>query len=131
MHFEKKFMDLTKIVSITGKPGLYKVIAETPKKIIVQSLEDPRKKIPVGSNFQVALLDKITIYTLDGNDLFLKDIFEKIETSELEVPSANDAPAELRTYFKEIAPNHDESRVYASDLKKIVKWYNLLKKQNN
>jgi hypothetical protein len=124
-------MDLTKIVSITGKPGLYKVIAETPKKIIVQSLEDPRKKIPVGSNFQVALLDKITIYTLDGNDLFLKDIFEKIETSELEVPSANDAPAELRTYFKEIAPNHDESRVYASDLKKIVKWYNLLKKQNN
>ena len=124
-------MDLTKIVSITGKPGLYKVIAETPKKIIVQSLEDPRKKIPVGSNFQVALLDKITIYTLDGNDLYLKDIFEKIESSELEVPSANDAPAELRTYFKEIAPNHDESRVYASDLKKIVKWYNLLKKQNN
>jgi hypothetical protein len=124
-------MDLTKIVSITGKPGLYKVIAETPKKIIVQSLEDPRKKIPVGSNFQVALLDKITIYTLDGNDLYLKDIFEKIESSELEVPSANDTPAELRTYFKEIAPNHDESRVYASDLKKIVKWYNLLKKQNN
>jgi hypothetical protein len=85
----------------------------------------------VGSNFQVALLDKITIYTLDGNDLYLKDIFEKIESSELEVPSANDTPAELRTYFKEIAPNHDESRVYASDLKKIVKWYNLLKKQNN
>ncbi|MFY0671874.1 MAG: DUF5606 domain-containing protein [Bacteroidia bacterium] len=122
-------MDLKKIVSITGKPGLYKVIAETPKKIIVQSLEDSRKKIPVGSNFQVALLDKITIYTLDGNDLFLKDIFEKIENTELELPSANDAPANLRSYFKEIAPNHDEGRVYASDLKKIIKWYTLLKKQ--
>ena len=124
-------MDLNKIVSITGKQGLYKVIAETPKKIIVQSLEDPRKKIPVGSNFQVALLDKITIYTLDGNDLFLKDILEKIKNSELELPSANCAPAELRAYFKQIAPNHDEGRVYASDLKKIIKWYQLLNKQND
>ncbi len=121
-------MDLSKIVSITGKPGLYKVIAETQKKIIVQSLEDPKKKIPVGSNFQVALLDKITIFTVDGEDLLLLDVMKNMESSEIEIPNAADSPAELREYFRKIAPTHDESRVYISDLKKIVKWYHLLKK---
>lgn len=120
-------MDLQKIVSITGKPGLYKVVAETPKRIIVESLEDSRKKIPVGSNFQVALLDKITIFTMDNKDLYLKDVFNKMEETELEIPTPSNSPSELREYFKAIAPNHDESKVYASDLKKIIKWYYLLK----
>ena len=124
-------MDLQKIVSITGKPGLYRVVAETPKRIIVESLEDKTKKIPVGSNFQVALLDKITIFTTNNDDLYLKDIFKGMDDDESETPTSSNSPAELREYFKIIAPNHDESRVYASDLKKIIKWYHLLKKFNS
>ncbi|MBI1185431.1 hypothetical protein GC194_14260 [bacterium] len=122
-------MNLEKIVSITGKPGLYRIIAETPKRIIVENLEDSKKKLPVSTNFQIALLDKITIFTTDNSDLFLKELFDAMEANtELQIPDGNTSPAELRNYFRAIAPKHDENRVYASDLKKIVKWYHLLNK---
>lgn len=122
-------MDLSKIVSISGKPGLYEVIAETDKRIIVESLENRKKKIPVSSNFQVSLLEKITIYTADGTDLYLQDILDNIDNKEgeLPVPTGKESSAELRDYFRTVAPKHDENRVYSSDLKKIIKWYHLIK----
>lgn len=122
-------MNLEKIVSITGKAGLYQIIAETPKRIIVEALDGSKKKIPVSSNFQIALLDKITIFTVDGSDLFLKEIFEDMLKNEESnpVPEHTAPPAEQRTYFKEVAPKHDEKKVYTSDLKKIIRWYHILK----
>ena len=125
----KKAMNLEKIVSITGKAGLYQIIAETPKRIIVEALDGSKKKIPVSSNFKIALLDKITIFTKDGSDLFLKEIFESMLANEetTPVPETSASPADQRTYFKTVAPLHDESKVYSSDLKKIIRWFHLLK----
>lgn len=120
-------MKLDKIVSITGKSGLYRIIAETPKRIIVESIDEAKKKLPVSSNFQVALLDKITIFTLDNSDLLLGEIFDKMDSYEGDVPPKSENAANLRTFFREIAPNHDENKVYSSDLKKIIRWYHLLK----
>lgn len=122
-------MDLSKIVAISGKPGLYEVIAETDKRIIVESLENRKKKIPVSSNFQVSLLEKITIYTTDGSDLYLGDIFGNMDEKQEEnpAPTGKESSSVLRDYFRLVAPNHDESRVYASDVKKIIKWYHLIK----
>ena len=129
----KRAMNLDKIVSITGKSGLYEIIAETPKRVIVKSLDDPRKKIPVSSNFQIALLDKITIFTTDGNDLFLKEIFETMlkNVEEHPVPDSNDSAAVQRDYFKTVAPTNDENKVYASDIKKLIKWFHQLKKSGH
>lgn len=119
-------MNLTDIVSITGRPGLYKVFAQTPKRIIVESLDEQKKKLPVAANFQVAMLDKITIFTQDGSDLGLAEIFASMHKSEADKPALKGTPAELRAYFKEVAPTHDEERVYTSDIKKILKWYQIL-----
>lgn len=120
------YMKIDKIVSITGKPGLYRVLAETPKQIIVESLEDRRKRFPVSSNFQISLLDKITIFTSDNSDLFLGQVFDLMEKSELPLPSVQDSPAGIREYFKATAPNHNEAKVFMSDLKKILKWFTIL-----
>ena len=125
-------MNLDKIVAITGKPGLYKIIAETPKRIIVASLEEPSKKLPVSSNFQLAMLDKITIYTVDGSDLALPEVMEAIHKGgeNLEIPEPKSPGDTLRAFFLEVAPKHDPDRVYLSDIQKIIKWYQLLKKLN-
>lgn len=123
-------MNLDKVVSISGKPGLYKIIAETTNRVIVSSLDNPKKKLPISANFQVALLEKITIYTTDNSDLNLPTVFEemnkKAQEENLEVPTGKEAPHVLQDYFKQVAPKHDPERVYISDIKKIVKWYHLL-----
>lgn len=125
-------MELDKVVSISGKPGLYKIIAETHNKIIVQSLEDAKKKLPVGSNLQVAMLDKITIFTVDESDLGVQEVLESIDkyAEEHEIPNPKTGnPDEIRDFFTAVALKHDPRRVHLSDIKKIIKWYHLLKKQ--
>ncbi len=121
-------MRLKDIVSITGKSGLYKILSNTHKGIVVESLDEKKSKFMVEANFQVAVLGDITIYTKDGTDLYLKDIFKKIREKDGDKTSVSHKgkPAELRAYFQEAAPNHDEDRVYPSDIKKIVQWYNIL-----
>lgn len=121
-------MRLKDIVSITGKSGLYKILSNTHKGIVVESMDEKKSKFMVDANFQVAVLGEITIYTNDGTDLYIKDIFKKIREKDGDKTSLShkSKPAELRSYFQEVAPNHDEDRVYPSDIKKIVQWYNIL-----
>ncbi|MFD2827475.1 DUF5606 domain-containing protein [Leeuwenhoekiella polynyae] len=119
-------MSLDKIVSISGKPGLYHLRAQTRSGFIAESLTDG-KKIPVGLRHNVSVLSEISIYTLDGEEP-LREVFAKISTKE-DGGKAIDHKAskdELEAYFFDVLPNFDEDRVYASDIKKVIQWYNLL-----
>ncbi|TLF45749.1 DUF5606 family protein [Maribacter aurantiacus] len=120
-------MGLEKILSVAGKPGLYKLITQTRTGFVAESLLDG-KKISVGLRSNVSVLSEIAIYTLD-EELPLRDVFLKIqekENGEKTSVSHKDEKIKLEEYFFEILPNYDEDRVYTSDIKKIIQWYNLL-----
>lgn len=123
---------LKDLVSITGKSGLYQIRSRTNNGIIVESLDERRSKMKINTNFQIAILAEITIYTQDGSDLYLKDVFKNIRAQDGDQTRINHKakPAELKTYFGEVAPTHDPERVYPSDIKKIIQWYNILSREN-
>lgn len=123
-------MSLEKILSISGKPGLYNIKAQTRTGFVAESLLDG-KKISVGMRHNVSVLSEIAIYTLDG-EVPLKEVFEKISEKENggQAISHKASKDELEAYFFEILPNFDEDRVYASDIKKVFQWYNLLQSKD-
>jgi len=124
-------MGLDKILSISGKPGLYKVITQTRGGFVAESLID-KKKVTVNVNSNVSVLSEIAIYTLT-EELPLRDVFKKIKDKENGKPTSishKDSKDILEEYFFEVLPDYDEDRVYASDIKKVVQWYNLLQAQN-
>ncbi len=122
-------MSLEKILSISGKPGLYELKAQTKAGFLAESLIDG-KKISVGMRHNVSVLNEIAIYTY-AEEVPLKEIFNKIKEKENGGESINHKvpKAELEKYFSEILPEYDEDRVYASDMKKVIQWYNLLHKK--
>lgn len=119
-------MSLDKIISISGKPGLYHLRSKTRSGFIAESVTDGRK-MPIGMRHNVSVLSEIAIYTLSG-EMPLRDIFLKIKEKENGGPAIDHKSSkdDLEAYFFEIVPNFDEDRVYASDIKKVVQWYNLL-----
>tara|TARA_R100001369_G_scaffold20091_1_gene36562 strand:+ start:35240 stop:35659 length:420 start_codon:yes stop_codon:yes gene_type:complete len=119
-------MGLEKILSITGKPGLYELSAQTRGGFIAKSIID-QKKIAVNVRHNVSLLSEIAIYTYT-EEVPLGTIFQKMFEKEdgKEAISAKANKKELEAYFAEILPDYDVERVYQSDIKKIVQWYNLL-----
>lgn len=124
-------MSLDKILSISGKPGLYKVITQTRGGFVAESLIDKRK-VTVNVNSNVSVLSEIAIYTLT-EELPLRDVFKKIKDKENGKPTSishKDSKDILEEYFFEVLPDYDEDRVYASDIKKVMQWYNLLQAQN-
>ncbi|MDR1880209.1 MAG: DUF5606 domain-containing protein [Tannerellaceae bacterium] len=119
---------LKTILSISGKPGLFKLISQGKNMLIVESLTD-QKRIPVYAKDKVISLRDIAIYTGE-TEVPLHEVLTKVkekengEKSALELSSAK--PDDLRGYFAEILPDFDRERVYPSDIKKILSWYNLL-----
>lgn len=121
-------MSLEKILSIAGKPGLYQLKTQTRSGFLAESLLDG-KKISVGARHNVSLLSEIAIYTLT-EELPLREVFTKISDKESggAAISHKSSKDELEEYFFNVIPDYDEDRVYASDIKKVVQWYNLLQK---
>ena len=121
-------MSLEKVLSISGKPGLYKMTKQTRSGFLAESLLD-QKKISVSSRHNVSLLTEIAIYTLT-KEVPLREIFEKIATKEdgKQTISHKVPKVELEEFFFGVLPDYDEDRVYPSDIKKVVQWYNLLVK---
>lgn len=123
-------MDLSIIISISGKPGLYKVIGRSRTGLISESLED-QKRIPVRSTDKVSALSDISIFTY-SDDLPLKEVLIKLFdhfNGEKAPENYNDSEW-MAESFRKVIPEFDEDRVYTSDLKKLFKWYNLLNSQN-
>ena len=123
-------MSLEKIISVTGKPGLYEIIAQSKGGIIVESMID-KKRFPINAMHNVSVLDNIAIYTYEEEvplRTVLKTIFEKEEGKESISPK--ESGKKLMAYFSEVLPNYDDERVYASNIKKVLQWYNLLVQNN-
>jgi hypothetical protein len=124
-------MDLTGIIAISGRPGLYKVIAQGKNSIIVESLID-NKRFPAYATDRISALDDISIYTYD-EDAPLKELLAGIYKRENgnECPSHKEDISVLQSYLIDLLPNYDQERVYPSDVKKMFQWYNLLHKSGN
>lgn len=119
-------MDLSKILSISGRPGLYKHIAQSKNSAVVESLEDGKRSSAFITE-QLSSLNDISVFTT-GEDIKLEDIFKKIyEKEEGKKAISHNAKAdEIKKYFGEAIPEYDKERVYISDIKKMLKWYNIL-----
>lgn len=119
-------MALETIISITGKPGLYKILSQIKNGLIVESLVD-NKRMPVYASEKVSALNDISIYTYDS-DIPLKEVYEKMfeKTGGKEAINHKAKPEELRAFLQEVVEDFDQDRVYNSDLKKLFQWFNLL-----
>ncbi len=119
-------MELSKILSISGRAGLFKVISQAKNAVIVESLTD-QKRFPVFGHEKMSSLEEISVFTTD-EDLPLKEVFkamyEKLQENETVDPKSDSKV--LQVFFLEMVPEYDQERVYPSDIKKILNWYNLL-----
>lgn len=119
-------MSLRGIISISGKGGLYKVVAQGKNNVIVESLEDG-KKFPAFASNRISALEDISIYTID-DDVMLSEVYQKM-FDKLNGDKALDHKgdvAEMRAFLGEVLPNYDEEKVNNSDVKKLFQWYNIL-----
>ncbi|MGH1387975.1 DUF5606 family protein [Kordia sp.] len=120
-------MSLEKILAISGKPGLYELKTQTRNGFVAESLSDG-KKISVSLRHNVSLLSEIAIYTY-SEEVPLGAVLEKVKEKENGAATSinhKESKAVLTNYFSEVLPDYDEDRVYPSDIKKVIQWYNLL-----
>lgn len=120
-------MNLRGLVSVSGKPGLFKLIGQNKSGFILETLDDLKNKIVVNMNTtKMASLEDITVFG-ESDDLKLSDIFTSMKGSN-NIPDPKSADGkQLRSFFLEVAPDHDQERVYSSDIKKIISWFNTIK----
>ncbi|MET1056793.1 MAG: DUF5606 domain-containing protein [Pedobacter sp.] len=120
-------MNLRGIVAVSGRPGLFKLVGQNKAGYVLESLDAQKVKIVTSiSNTKLASLEDITIYGED-EDLKLVDVLANLAAVEGDVPDAKADPAVLKKLFLDVAPAHDQEKVYTSDMKKIVTWFHLLK----
>ncbi len=119
-------MEFDKILSVSGKPGLYELKTQTRAGVLAQSLVDG-KKIQVNLRNNISILSEISIYTY-ADEIPLKEVFYKIyqKTDGQKSIDHKSPKKELEKYFRDILPEYDEERVYQSDIKKVIQWYNIL-----
>lgn len=120
-------MNLRGIVSLSGKAGLFKALAQNRSGFILESLDEAKNKVVTNATSKLATLDDITVFGED-DDITLVSILEKMKetASSIQIPDAKSDGKVLREYFTSIVPNHDPERVYTSDIKKIITWYGIL-----
>lgn len=124
-------MSLDKILSISGKPGLYKIVTQTRSGFVAESLLD-NKRITVNIHSNVSVLSEIAMYTIT-EEVPLREVFKKVrdkEDGQQTSISHKDSKDKLEEYFFEVLPDYDEDRVYPSDIKKVIQWYNTLQKND-
>ncbi len=121
-------MSLEKIIAVSGKPGLYKLLAQTRGGFLAESLLDGKKQ-SISLRNNVSVLNEIAIYTY-GEEIPLREVFKAIYDKEdgKATIGHKSSKGELEKLFREVLPEYDEDRVYVSDIKKVVQWYNLLEK---
>lgn len=125
-------MTLSEIATISGKSSLYKVLKPGKSGVILESMDETKTKIVASANHRLSVLSEISIYTTSKEGtVALEDVLKKIH-KEYGTDLGLDAEAEgneLKAFLKSVVPDYDESRVYVSDMKKLVRWYGLLLKQ--
>ena len=121
-------MEYNKIVSVTGLPGLYELINTKSDGAVVRSLEDKSTKFASSRIHNFSHLESIEVYTI-GENVNLAEVFHAMEESGSSMPATKD-DSEIKKYFERVYPDIDFERVYNSDLKKMIKWFEVLKKNN-
>lgn len=121
---------LKSILSISGKSGLYKLVSQGKNMLIVESISADKKRFPAYSHEKVTSLADIAIYA-DSGEVPLRDVFVSIKEKENGMPISSidvkkATPDQLRAYVAEVLPNFDRERVYPTDMKKLISWYNIL-----
>lgn len=119
-------MEFSKIISVTGKPGLFQVVSQSKNAIIVESLTD-KKRLAINATQNVSMLENIAIYTYE-EDMPLLEVFKAMsaKTEGKEAISHKESGKKLASFFEEVLPNYDAERVYSSNIKKVIQWFNLL-----
>jgi len=124
-------MTLAEIATISGKGGLFKVLSPTKSGVILESLDEAKTKLVASASQRLSLLHEISIYTTTKEGtVALEDVLKKIYAefgNDLGIDSNADG-SELKAFIKSVLPEYDEDRVYVSDIKKLVKWYEILLK---
>ena len=117
-----------RILTISGKPGLYRLLSSGRNMIIVETVDAAKKRVPVHNTDKVVMLDDIAIYT-DTEEVPLREVFAKIyekENGVLPLDLKMATPEEMVEYFEGIMPDYDRERVYLTHIKKMFSWYNIL-----
>lgn len=122
-------MTLKEIASVSGKPGLYRVLKPTRTGIILETIDEQKKKLVANSNSRVSLLQEISVYTTgEEGSILLENVFKAIKSLKGDKISPMSSDSELFAFLGEVVPEYDTDRVYASDVKKMVLWYNTISK---
>lgn len=121
-------MKLEKIISISGKPGLFRLVSQLKSGFIIEDITT-KKKVSINNSSQVSLLDNIAMFTFD-KEVPLFEVMENIAKNEdyKETISHKSSDKELKDFMLKTLPDYDVDRVYVSDIKKLIQWYNLLQK---
>jgi hypothetical protein len=120
-------MNLRGIVAVSGRPGLFKLVGQNKAGYVLESLDEQKTKIIANiSNTKLASLEDITVYGED-EELKLIDVLANIDAKKATAPDARADADTLKKFFLEVAPGHDQEKVYTSDMKKILTWYHLIK----
>ncbi|MCB0514729.1 MAG: DUF5606 domain-containing protein [Chitinophagales bacterium] len=124
-------MKITNILSISGKSGLHELKSTKNNGIIVRNLEDDSVRFISSRNHAFSMLENITVYT-QTDTIPLKEVFERMLANDgkVDLPHANGRTEDLRDYFLVVVPEHDVEKVYTSDIKKIIRWYSILKEKD-
>lgn len=121
-------MEYSKLISVTGLGGLFELVASKTDGAIVKSLDDKTTKFVSSRQHSFSHLESIEVYTVRDN-VNLVDVFNAMSASKESLPSEKD-PAAIKKYFQKVYPDMDFDRVYASDMKKMVRWFDVLQKNN-
>ena len=118
------------ILAISGKPGLYLMIARGSSTVIVETLDQQKKRFNVSTRDRITSLTDVSIYTDDGEDVKLMQVFESMKAHEqgkaVDMDVKNAGKEQLADYVAEVLPNFDRDRVYPNDMRKLISWYNIL-----
>lgn len=117
-----------RVLTISGKPGLYRLLSSGRNMIIVEAIDSTKKRVPVHNTDKVVMLDDIAIY-IDTEEVPLREVFAKIyekENGVLPLDLKMATPEELVEYFEGVMPDYDRERVYLTHIKKMYSWYNIL-----
>ncbi|MBQ0142144.1 MAG: DUF5606 domain-containing protein [Prevotellaceae bacterium] len=121
---------IREILAVTGKPGLFKLVSRGNKMLIAETLDSQKKRVPIYVTNQVVGLSDISVYTNDGNDIPLAQVFENIGSEySLQVVDIDHKKAsseEMKSWMSRILPNYDTDRVHIGDMRKMLQWYNIL-----
>ena len=121
---------LSKILAISGKPGLYKFISRGNKMIIIETIDETKKRMPAHSTDKIVALSDISIYTNDDKEVPLASVFENIkkefDSKTVDLHHKKASQDEIVAFFTKVLPDYDEDRVHVADMRKVLQWYNIL-----